>query len=183
MLRAIGVSLTMISLALTTAPRERRDPPAVSQPRIRSAGGAAILPQAAFQPRKGAKIVFDISLAGKPEEINKGLERLARLLNLYAGHGMSPADLDVVAVLHGQSAAAGVVDETYAKMTGTEKNPNLPVLQELNAAGVKLFFCGQTLAQKKISPDDLAPELKVATSAMLVVVQAQADGYSVITLP
>ena len=47
------------------------------------------MPRAAEQPRKGAKAVFDITADAKPGEVNQGLERVARLLNLYGAAGLT----------------------------------------------------------------------------------------------
>jgi len=48
------------------------------------------LPRAAEQPGKGAKAVFDITADAEPGEVNKGLEQVARLLNLYGAAGLKP---------------------------------------------------------------------------------------------
>ena len=48
------------------------------------------MPRAAEQPRKGAKAAFDVTADAKPGEVNKGLEQVARLLNLYGAAGLKP---------------------------------------------------------------------------------------------
>lgn len=180
-MRTLGASLAVLLISAAAAPAPR-EPPGIVFPRIKDAGGIVVLPEAPYQPKAGAKVAFDISIAAKPDEVNKGLDRVARLINLYAGHGVPAEGLQVVAVLHGNAADAALSDEAYKQRTGTAVNPNLPLLRRLQESGVKLYICGQTLAQKKISPGDVASPLKVAVSAMLVNVESQADGYAIIAL-
>ena len=52
-------------------------------PIIPNVGGAMPLPNAAEQPRQGAKVVFEITAGAKPDEVNKGVVRIARMLNVY----------------------------------------------------------------------------------------------------
>ena len=73
-------------------------------PRIAHYGGIVALPEAAEQPRAGAKAVFDITVASEPEEVSKGLESVARYLNLHAQAGHSPAEVKLALVLHGQAS-------------------------------------------------------------------------------
>ena len=180
MIRTLGISLAIMLLA--AAAPSSLEHAALVFPRIKEAGGIAVLPAAPYQPKAGAKVAFDISVAAKPDEINKGLDRVARLINLYAGHGVPPEGLQVVAVLHGPAAAAALSDDAYKQMTGVAANPNLLLLRQLKEAGVKLYICGQTLVQKRISPNDVAPQLEIAVSAMLVNVQSQAEGFAVLSV-
>ena len=93
--------------------------------RWRSYGGIVRTPDAAEPPRRGAKIVFDITADSKPEEVNKGLESVARYLNLNAEAGFKPADVKLALVLHGGATKAALSDAAYAKHTAAKKNPNL----------------------------------------------------------
>src|SRR5438105_3984173 len=72
-------------------------------PLVPGHGGVVPLPRAAEQPRKGAKAVFDITADAKPGTVNKGLEHVARLLNLYGAAGLTAGDVKIVAVLHGEA--------------------------------------------------------------------------------
>src|SRR3954469_6170245 len=60
-------------------------------PIIPKVGGVAPLPDAAEQPRKGAKVGFEIPADARPADLNKGVERVARLLNLYGSAGLKAA--------------------------------------------------------------------------------------------
>ena len=76
------------------------DGPAFTFPQIARFGGIVRTPEAAEPPRRGAKIVFDIVADSKPDELNKGLESVARYLNLNAEAGFQPADVKLALALH-----------------------------------------------------------------------------------
>lgn len=156
--------------------------PALEHPLIRPWGGVVPQPRAAEQPRAAARIVFDITSDVKPDELNKGLESVARYLNLHALAGHAAADLRLALVLHGPATRAALADAPYAARTGAGSNPNLALVRALKQQGVEVFVCGQALARQKFAVDEVAPEFTVAVSAMTVNVNKQQDGYAYIAL-
>src|SRR5690606_8945746 len=122
------------------------DGPAFVFPQIARFGGIVKTPEVAEPPRRGAKIVFDIVADSKPDELNKGLESVARYLNLNADAGHKPADVKLTLVLHGSATKAALGDTAYAKHTAAPKNPSLELIRELKACSVEVFVCGQSLA-------------------------------------
>jgi intracellular sulfur oxidation DsrE/DsrF family protein len=147
-------------------------------PIIPNVGGVVPLPNAAEQPRKGAKVVFDITADAKPTDLNKGLERVARLINLYGSVGMKASDVKVALVVHGEATKSVLTNDVYKSKFGTDKNPNLVVIGELQKAGVEVFVCGQALAYKGFEQSEVSEGVKVASAALTVVINRQADGYS-----
>jgi intracellular sulfur oxidation DsrE/DsrF family protein len=147
-------------------------------PVIRNVGGVIPLPNAAEQPRKGAKVVFDITADAKPADLNKGLERVARLLNLYGSAGMKASDVKIALVMHGEATKSVLASEIYKSKFGTDKNPNLAVIDELRKAGVEVFVCGQALAYKGFEEFEVSEGVKIASAALTVVINRQASGYS-----
>ena len=147
-------------------------------PIISNVGGVVPLPKAAEQPRKGAKVVFDITADAKPGDVNKGLERVARLLNLYGSAGLKASDVKVAVVFHGEATKTVLADAAYKGKFGTDTNPNLPVLRDLQKAGVEVFVCGQALHYKGFKESDVAKDITVALAALTVVVNRQTDGYA-----
>jgi intracellular sulfur oxidation DsrE/DsrF family protein len=147
-------------------------------PQVARYGGIVLVPDAEESPRRGIKIIFDITADSKPEEVNKGLESVARYLNLNAEAGFQPADVTLALVLHGASTRAALNDSAYARLAATTKNPNLELIHELKACGVEVFVCGQSLARNKWTPADVADGVTVAVSAMTVNANKQQDGYS-----
>jgi intracellular sulfur oxidation DsrE/DsrF family protein len=149
-------------------------------PVIPEHGGVVPLPRAPEQPRKGAKAVFDITADAKPDEVNKGLEQVARLLNLYGAAGLKAKDVQITAVCHGAADKAVLNDAAYSARFKVGANPNLPLIRDLKKAGVELFVCGQSLHELGFKAEEVAEEVPVADAALLVLVNKQADGYAYI---
>jgi intracellular sulfur oxidation DsrE/DsrF family protein len=180
-------TLTRISLVLTavliTGEIQGRPGPGdngLIYPLISGHGGIVPLPGAAEQPRKGAKAVFDVTADAKPGEVNKGLEQVARLLNLYGAAGLKASDVKIAAVFHGQADKAVLSDAAYFARFKVVANPNLPLIRKLKKAGVEVFVCGQSLHELRFKADEVAEDVPVADSAMLVLINKQADGYAYI---
>jgi intracellular sulfur oxidation DsrE/DsrF family protein len=149
-------------------------------PVVAGHGGVVPLPRAAEQPRKGAKAIFDITADAKTGEVNKGLEQVARLLNLYGAGGLTAADVKIAAVFHGAADKAVLSDAAYAARYKVATNPNLPLIRTLKKAGVEVFVCGQSLHELGFQAEEVAREIPVADSAMLVLINKQAEGYAYI---
>lgn len=175
--------ITLIAAASVLGPSlAAGDEPKFVNPLIKGYGAVAVQPDVAEQPRKGAKIVFDITADAKPEEVHKSLESVARYLNLNAQAGHAASDVRLALVVHGGATKAALNDTAYGAKTGTATNPNLALVRELKKHGVEIYVCGQSLARNKFSLADVAPEFTVAASAMTVNVNKQLDGYAYLFL-
>jgi intracellular sulfur oxidation DsrE/DsrF family protein len=157
-------------------------PLAAVAPRIATHGSVVQLPQAAQQPRAGAKIVVDLTQAGPADELNPAIEKVAKYLNIYAGAGAEPATVQVAVVFHGEATLNVLEPDAYAKKFGTEGNPNLELLRQLHESGVELYVCGQSLITKGSQPEEVAVFVDTAVSALTAVVNLQSDGYAYISL-
>jgi intracellular sulfur oxidation DsrE/DsrF family protein len=177
-----GWSLILAALASVAAYGAVADGPALLFPQVAGYGGIVSTPDAAEPPRRGARLIFDITADGNPEDLNKGLESVARYLNLNAEAGFKPADVKLALVLHGPATKAALSDAAYAKHTAAQKNPSLKLIQELKARGVEVFVCGQSLARNRFAPADVASEISIAVSAMTVNANKQQDGYSYLSI-
>jgi intracellular sulfur oxidation DsrE/DsrF family protein len=171
-----------LAVALAAAAVAAGQPPSGNTewvyPLIPGHGGVVPLPGAAEQPRKGAKAVFDITADAEPGAVNKGLEHVARLLNLYGAAGLTAGDVKIAAVCHGAADKAVLSDAAYFARFKVAANPNLPLIRALKKAGVEVFVCGQSLHELGLKAGEVAGEVPVADSAMLVLVNKQADGYA-----
>lgn len=150
---------------------------------IKSSGGILPRPNAVEQPRAGAKVLLDTTADAKPGDLNKGLDRAARLLNLYGASGLKSSDVRIAVVLHGEATKSVLNDESYHKRFGVERNPNLPLIRELQEAGVEVLVCGQALNYKNFADAEVAEGIPIAVSALTVVINKQTDGYAVMVLP
>jgi len=148
------------------------------------AGFGAILPRpgAIEQPRSGGKVVFDTTADAKPDAINKGLDRVARLLNLYGSNGMPASDAKIAIVFHGEATKTILSDAAYEERFGQPANPNLPLIRKLQDAGVEVMVCGQALNYKGFPDAEVADGIPVAASALTVLMNKQADGHAYIPM-
>lgn len=181
-MRRVGLTFLAVGLLSIAAQGALQDNSPFIFPQIARFGGIVHLPQAAEPPARGAKIVFDIVAESKPEEPNKGLESVARYLNLNADAGFKPSDVKLALVLHGQATKAALNHEAYAKQTNGAKNPNLELIHALKMCGVEVFVCGQSLARSKLSTAEVARDVTVAASAMTVNANKQLAGYAIISI-
>lgn len=169
----------MLAACLGVAGVAHAQKPPQQFPLIKDAGGVWPLPQAAEQPAKGAKVLFDVT-AGNVKE---ALVRPARLLNLYALAGIKPGpDLRVAVVFHGDATAAVLADGARGKHQ-LAANDAAPLLRELKAAGVEFLVCGQSLLDHGFTPAEVAPEVQTALSALNVTINKSLAGYTTILIP
>ena len=152
-------------------------------PIISSHGGVVSRPAAAEKPRVGAKVVFDVTADAKPETVNKGLDRAARLLNLYGAAGLKSSDLTISLILHGEATKSALNDQEYKERFDIDQNPNLPLIWDLKKAGVEVFVCGQALNYKGFPDSTVANGITIADAALTVVINKQHDGYSYVPVP
>ena len=159
-------------------------PPVLLFPIIEGYGGVVAVADAVEPPRAGMKLVLDVtSEAKKPEEVNKGLDRTARLLNLYGTAGLKASDIRITVVLHGEATKSVLSDEAWESRFQTKHNPNLPLIRFLQEAGVEVMVCGQALNYKKIERSEVAGEVSVAAAALTVLLNRQADGFAYVPVP
>ena len=85
-----------------------------------------------------------------------------------------------------RAVAAGQCDvgivNTYYLARELDKNPNLPLVEALHAAGVQVLVCGQSLNRNGFPETVIAPHVRIATSAMTAVINRQANGDSLVEI-
>jgi intracellular sulfur oxidation DsrE/DsrF family protein len=86
----------------------------------------------------------------------------------------------IAAVCHGDADKAVLSDAAYLARFKLPANPNLPLIRDLKKAGVEVLVCGQSLHELGFKAEEVAEEVPVADSAMLVLVNKQADAYAYI---
>ncbi|NQV27826.1 MAG: DsrE family protein [Rhodopirellula sp.] len=153
-----------------------------SYPSIAGHGEVFHLPEAQDQPRDNSKICVDVTKGGPADKLNPAIEKVARFVNIYSQAGKVPASVRISVILHGDATLVALNDAAYAKRFDTKANPNMALLRELRKAGVELLVCGQAIAHKKASHDEIADSVKVAVSGLTVNVNRQQDGYAFIPL-
>ncbi len=178
-----GLALAMHVLPVVSAQDKSIASVQLVFPIIPKHGGVLPRPNAVEKPRAGAKVVFDTTADAKPTDVNKGLDRVARLLNLYGTAGLKAQDVKITIVLHGEATKSALNDAAYKARFQIERNPNLPLIHELQKAGVEVLVCGQALNYKGFPDAEVADGIPIAAAALTVVINKQTDGYSYIPVP
>ena len=163
-----GISMASFSAEPTTGPY------------VASGGPAFEVKDRDIPLREGHKyhVVFEATeYPGEMTDVNREFTIVGRFLNMHGKNGVPLEDMDIAVVIHGQTLMAALNDEAYEKINGT-KNPSLQLLNDLAAAGVKFYACGQSLGFRGWDKDDLAEPVKVGLSAMTMLVTLQDDGYA-----
>jgi len=182
----LKLTLTLSLVAATLATVAVAGPPAGfwTTPVISGHGPVHLWPEATLRPDPAAthKAVFDITKAAATSTgVNPGLAKVARAINAFAVAGVPVDHLDFEIIVHGGAAPIVLGAEAFSAKLGHD-NPNLALLAQLAKAGVDIYVCGNTLGDRGYTPAELAPEVKVAVSAVTTIITRQNQGYAVIPL-
>lgn len=151
-------------------------------PLVKGFGGIYEVPDATERPDGSLDyyILVDMSTGGADNaEISRWVDNVARMMNLHGLAGVSQERMHVKVVVHGGAIFTLLNNEEYNKRFNTD-NPNLPVYEALEAAGVELLVCGQTLHVRGFKKGDLYSGVNVALSALTTVTTYVPKGYTVL---
>lgn len=149
-------------------------------PAVKSGGGIFAVPEAEDIGtwKQPYKIVTEISAGvDKRDSINPGLDRMARLVNLYTHAGVAKGNIDMYIMIHFTATPIILSDEAYQKKFGMP-NPNTALINEMAQNGVKFYVCGQSLYKRKMNKEVRNPNIKVVLSAMYGITTLQMKGYA-----
>lgn len=175
-MRIIPTIILLFCLALVS----QAQAPQRVNPVIRSQGGIFEIPFSVENPDPTLRydVIIEVERESeKPDTINWALNNVARYLNLLSVGGVPASQVNVVLAIHGGAAYTAMNNEQY-KAKYKKDNPNLKLYQELQAAGVKMFICGQSIVNRKIDRTRMVPEVKPALSMLTTVTTYQLKGYA-----
>ena len=133
-----------------------------------------------FKTPKKLKAVFDVYTSNEDnDEINKGINTVARFLNMHHDAGVKLKNIKEAIVIHGIASKDLLTHKSYEKRYITN-NPNLDLLQKLHQAGVQIIICGQTVEFKGYKKHEIASFIDVSLSAMTALISLQSQGYQLI---
>lgn len=181
----LAAGLCAASAAALAAEPAATPPDFWQTPAVPGYGEIHPLPKSAYQPSPGEtyKVVFSVTKAAeKPADTSGALEAVARAVNLYVSAGVPLDHLKFVVILSGAMTDSALDDEHYKQKLGADKNPNLDLIRKLRGAGVDVAVCGQAVLGRKEQYEWIAPEVKVALSALTTITMLQHEGYALMPL-
>lgn len=156
-----------------------------SNPVISPYGKIYPSPNALFQPHKSIlehRILFNLSKsASTPKALNPSLDKVARMINLYASAGINPQQLKIFVIVHGDATSI-LLDNTHYKEIFGVNNPNSKLLTKLKELGVGIGVCAQIWEELKYKPEWLDKNAIITLSALTTLVYLQQQGYALIPL-
>jgi intracellular sulfur oxidation DsrE/DsrF family protein len=174
---ALASVVLLISMNASAA-----DYPAAKSPAVPAGTGYFDVPGAAvaIDAKHPYKVIIDgINAAASPTGILPALGRASMIVNALTIAHVPAANQKVVLVFHGPSVDGLLRNEPYRKQFGVD-NPNLKVIEQLAAAGVELYVCAQHMANHKLGMEAIAPGVKLATAASIVLISYQNEGYALL---
>ncbi|MDF7661675.1 DsrE family protein [Erwiniaceae bacterium L1_54_6] len=157
-----------------------------STPAIAGYGKIHFVNTPAFNPGStpglSNKIVFQINRSeGDIRQPNLGLERVARVTNLYYAAGVPLNQLNFVVSINSDAVPAALNNDQFRKAYGVD-NPNLKLISELEKAGVKVSICDQSVAFHQLEREWIDPMVTHTLSSGTTVATLQNEGYAFLML-
>lgn len=157
-----------------------------STPAIEGYGKIHYVDTPAFKPGTTTglsnKIVFQINRSeGDIRKPNLGLERVARVTNLYYAAGVPLDQLKFVVSINGDAVSSALNNAQFSKAYGID-NPNLKLISELKKAGVQVTICDQSVAFHQLERDWIDPMVTHTISSGTTVATLENSGYAFLML-
>ncbi len=122
-------------------------------------------------------IVIDLkTLQRDKESINRGLNNVARMLNLHGLGGVAAENINVAVVVHGGATDTIIDNEAYQKRYELD-NPNIPLITALTDAGVEFYVCGQSLLSRQYAHAEVNTEVTIALSMLTTFTTYMLNGF------
>ena len=127
------------------------------------------------------KVSWDVTVGPeKPDSVTSGFRVPANFLMMTDTSGVPRKNVHLAIVVHGTATRSLLQNDAYKAQTGVN-NPNIAILEALNAAGVQVIVCGQALLNRNVPREKLLPFVKVSISATLARAVLGAQGYTIMT--
>ena len=165
--------LTTLALTLATTLAVAGPDDFTTGPVITAYGPAASIDDVEFPAHTRFRVAFDVAEAAGGDRVSRGLESVARFLNMHVRAGIPREQIALAVVVHGPAALDLVQAERYGG-----PNASAALVAELISAGVSIELCGQTAAYRDITRSDLLPGVTMALSAMTAHALLQQRGYT-----
>lgn len=112
-------------------------------------------------------------------QVNRGLNNIARMINLHGLGGVPKENIHVAAAVHGGATEIVLNNEAYRAKHGMD-NPNLGLIKALKDGGVVLYVCGQSLLGRGYAQDQVNKDITIGLSMLTVVTTHLHKGYKLL---
>lgn len=132
--------------------------------------------------RQQIRVAYDVKDDVWDAGIGKALYYVRGLLEAYKALGVPEQELKISMVLHGPTVYWALNEDAYRQYRNDDFgfNPNIQVLQELQAHGVSVEICNSTMKGKGWIASDLLPGMVLVHDAYTRLIDLQQQGYSYI---
>ncbi len=125
-------------------------------------------------PGLDLKMAYDVREGGAHNEVNGTFNSVANLMNVLVANDVAKERIQLALVIHGPAYKDILSDKAYGG-----SNPNRPLLEQLLANGVRIYYCGQAAVARDVSKADVIPGIEFSLSASAAHVTLQMEGYGV----
>ncbi len=128
------------------------------------------------------RVVYDMRSDQVAAGVSRGLYYVRGLFEAYRKQGVKPEQLDIHVVMHGKSAKALLIDETYQTAVDDPFaiNPNAKIVGDLIDLGVSVEICHSAMKSKGWLPEDVLPDVAIVHDGYTRLIKLQNDGYAYI---
>ena len=128
------------------------------------------------------RVVYDIRSDRLAAGVSRGLYYVRGLIEAYRKQGVKPEQLDIHLVMHGQSAKALLIDETYQTVVDDPFaiNPSAKIVGDLIHLGVSVEICHSAMKSKGWVAEDVLPDVAIVHDGFTRIIKLQNDGYAYI---
>ena len=111
--------------------------------------------------------------------LGAGLTFVRQLVEAYGSIGTPASELHISAVIHGKAAYWLLKDDPYGKFTKNNRpNPNKAIIRELQAVGVTVELCGETMKEHGWTKEQVLPGVKIVPNAYPRIIDLELQGYA-----
>jgi intracellular sulfur oxidation DsrE/DsrF family protein len=134
------------------------------------------------ESKRTYRAVYDIHSADVSAGISRGLYYARGLIEAYGKQGVTPQQLDIHLVLHGDAARHLLTDEALRVFADDPfaVNFNAKITQDLPDLGVKVEICHSAMKSMGWTADDVLPGVAIVHDGYTRLIQLQNDGYAYI---
>ncbi len=128
------------------------------------------------------RVVYDIRSDKEAAGTNKGLYYVRGLIEAFRKQGVKPEQLDIHIVMHGRSAKALLIDDTYQTVVDDPfaVNRNAEIVSDLIELGVSVEICNSAMKSKGWTVEDVLPDVAIVHDGYTRLIKLQNDGYAYI---